>query len=155
MAGEDAKTHLGRALTLFWLATVLIFTSSYTTSFSSIIIAQQQQRRATIRSFTDLQKSHLKVGCQEGSFAVNYLENNLFISSERLVNLITQEDYDNALTLGNVSAIIDESPYLATFMTNLGCKYTIADSNIGYFGGLGFVSILDCVSTCQLDMDIV
>ena len=142
-AGEDAKTHLGRALTLFWLVTVLIFTSSYTASLSSIIIAQQQQQRATIRSFTDLQKSHLKIGCQEGSFAVNYLKNNLLISSESLVPLSSQIDYDNALTLGNVSAIIDESPYLETFLTKQGCKYTIADSNIGYFGGLGFVSIVD------------
>ena len=133
-------------MTLFWLVTVLVFTSSYTASLSSILIAQQQQRRPTIRSFADLQKSHLKIGCQEGSFEVNYLNNNLFISSERLVNLITQEDYDNALTSGNVSAIIDESPYLATFLTNLGCSYTIADSNIGYFGGLGFVSILDRIS---------
>ena len=133
---------MGRALTLFWLVTVLIFTSSYTTSFSSIIIAQQQQRRATIRSFTDLQKSHLKIGCQEGSFAVNYLKNNLLISSKRLIPLINQSDYDNALR-SNVSAIIDESPYLETFLTKQGCKYTIADSNIGYFGGLGFVSIVD------------
>ena len=155
LAGEDAKTHLGRALTLFWMITVLIFTSSYTASLSSVIIAQQQQRRPTIRSFADLQKSHLKIGCQEGSFEVDYLKSKLLISSKRLVNLITQDDYDNALTSGNVSAIIDESPYLETFLTNLGCKYTIADSNIGYFGGLGFVSILDCISTCQLDMDIL
>ena len=77
------------------------------------------------------------------------------VPPERLVPLSSQTDYDNALTLSNVSAIIDESPYLATFLTNLGCSYTIADSNIGYFGGLGFVSILDCISTCQLDMDIL
>ena len=80
------------------------------------------------------------------------MKNNLFISVERLVNLITQEDYDNALTLGKVSAIIDESPYVATFLTKLGCKYTIADSNIGYFGGFAFVSILDFITTCDVSI---
>ena len=137
---------------LIWVIAVFIITSTYTANLSSILTTKEQQRCPTIRSFADLQKSHLKIGCQEGSFAVNYLKNNLFISSERLVNLITQEDYDNALTLGNVSAIIDESPYLATFMTNLGCKYTIADSNIGYFGGFAFVSILDCISTFHVSI---
>ena len=154
--GEDAKTHLGRALTLFWVVTILIFTSSYIASLSCIIIAQQQWRRPTIQSFQDLKMDNrLKTGCQDGSFAENYLKNNLLISSERVVNLINQEDYNNGLTFGNVSTIIGESPYLATFLTNLGCNYTIVDSNIGYFGGLGFVSILDCISTCQLDMDIL
>ena len=138
--GEDAKTHLGRALTLFWLASVLIFTSSYTASLSSIIISQQQQV-PTIQSFVDLQKSHLPIGCQEGSFTVGYLQNSLLISPERLVTLITQEDYDKALKLKNVSAIIDESPYMDTFLTNKGCNYKMVDSNIAYFGGFGFVSI--------------
>ena len=138
--GEDAKTHLGRALTLFWLASVLIFTSSYPASLSSIIISQQQ-KIPTIRSFADLNNSHLRVGCQDGSFTIGYLQNILGISSERLVRLITQDNYTDALSSGNVAAIIDDSHYMNTFLTNKGCNYKMVDSNIAYFGGLGFISI--------------
>ena len=128
---------------LFWLVAVLIFTSSYTTSLSSIIIAQQQQQQTpTIRSFQDLQNSRLHIGCQEGSFTLDYLKNHSRISSDRLITLDTDKQYVEALDLNKVATIIDESPYIETFLTSLGCKYTIVDSNIGYFGGFSFVSIV-------------
>ena len=145
MVGEEDTTILAKAVRLFWLVAVFIFTSSYTASLSSIQI-DQQQLSPTIRNFADLKRSQLPIGCQKGSFTFNYLQNTLSIPPNRLVNLVTEEDYDNALKFGNVSTIIDESPYLETFLTNMGCKYTIVDSNIGYFGGLGFVSILDRIS---------
>ena len=142
MVGEEETTLLAKSVRLFWLVAVLIFTSSYTASLSSILIEQQQQQQSpTIRNFADLKRSKVSIGCQKGSFTFNYLQNTLFIPSNRLVNLVTEEDYDNALKSGNLSAIIDESPYLETFLTSTGCKYKIVDSNIGYFGGFSFVSI--------------
>ena len=141
--GEDTKTHLGKAVILFWLVAVLIFTSSYTASLSSIIIAQQQQQQTpTIRSFQDLQNSRLHIGCQEGSFTLDYLKNHSRISSDRLITLDTDKQYVEALDLNKVATIIDESPYIETFLTSLGYIYTIVDSNIGYFGGFSFVSIV-------------
>ena len=141
--GEDTKTHLGKAVILFWLVAVLIFTSSYTASLSSIIIAQQQQQQTpTIRSFQDLQNSRLHIGCQEGSFTLDFLKNHSHISPNRLIQLDTDKQYVEALDLNKVATIIDESPYIETFLTSLGYIYTIVDSNIGYFGGFSFVSIV-------------
>ena len=136
---------------LFWLVAVLIFTSSYTASLSSIIIAQQQQQQTPIiRSFQDLQNSQLHIGCQEGSFTLDYLKNRLHISSNRLIQLDTDKQYVDALNLNEVAAIIDESPYIETFLTSLGCDYTIVDSNIVYFGGFSFVSIVYLIVACHL-----
>jgi ionotropic glutamate receptor len=103
------------------------------------VLQQQQHKIPTIRSFPDLQKSRLSIGCQQGSFTTGYLTDNLFIAPDRLVALVTQDDYDKALKSGRVAAIIDESPYIETFLTKSGCKYKTADSNIAYFGGLAFV----------------
>ena len=142
--GEDTKTHLDKAMILFWLVAVLIFTSSYTTSLSSIIIAQQQQQQQTptIRSFQDLQNSRAHIGCQEGSFTLDFLKNHSHISPNRLIQLDTDKQYVDALNSNEVASIIDESPYIETFLTSLGYIYTIVDSNIGYFGGFSFVSIV-------------
>ena len=143
MVGEEDTTILAKAVRLFWLVAVFIFTSSYTASLSSIIIAQQQQQQTpTIRSFQDLQNSRLHIGCQEGSFTLDFLKNHSHISPNRLIQLDTDKQYVEALDLNKVATIIDESPYIETFLTSLGCKYTIVDSNIGYFGGFSFVSIV-------------
>ena len=136
---------------LFWLVAVLIFTSSYTASLSSIIIVQQQQQQTPIiRSFRDLQNSRLHIGCQEGSFTLDYLKNHYQISSDRLIEFNTDKDYVDALNSNEVAAIIDESPYIETFLTSLGCDYTVVESNIVYFGGFSFVSIVYLIVACHL-----
>jgi ionotropic glutamate receptor len=134
------KSTMGRGLALAWFLVVLIFTSSYTASLSSIILARQR-RIPTIRSFLELQKGHGPIGCQEGSFTVNYFNSNLDISPDRLVNLVSVDDYYNSLNGGSVAAIVDESPYIDVFLSNSSnCKdLKMVDSNIAYFGGLAFV----------------
>ena len=131
-------SHLGRLLMVFWLISVLIFTSSYTASLASILAAEQPS--PTIQNFVNLQKSRLKVGYQEGSFTSDYMINNLYIAADRLVPLASEEDYDSALKSGKVAAIIDESPYIDTFLTTFGCDYSNVDTDIAYFSGFGFVS---------------
>ena len=139
---------------VFWLVSVLIFTSNYTASLSSILAAQQP--RPTIQNFLNLQKSRLKVGYQAGSFTSDYMINNLYIVYHRLVPLDSEEDYDSALKSGKVAAIIDESPYMETFLTTFGCDYTNVDLNIAYFSGFGFVSQYICYfRSYMMCMDIV
>jgi hypothetical protein len=124
---------------LICLLFVLILKGGYTASLSSIILSQQRSV-TTIASFQELQKSSKLIGYQEGSFTLYYLKNTLNINLDRLVNLTTQKDYDDALKSRRVAAIIDESPYIEAFLSNLSCSYKRADSNIAYFGGLAFVS---------------
>ena len=68
------------------------------------------------------------------------MKNNLYIAADRLVPLASEEDYDSALKSGKVAAIIDESPYIHTFLTTFGCDYSNVDTDIAYFSGFGFVS---------------
>ena len=154
ITGPDVLSHLGRLLMVFWLVSVLIFTSNYTASLSSILAAQQPH--PTIQNFVNLQKSRLKVGYQAGSFTSDYMINNLYIVYHRLVPLDSEEDYDSALKSGKVAAIIDESPYMETFLTTFGCDYTNVDLNIAYFSGFGFVSQYICYfRSYMMCMDIV
>ena len=137
-------SHWGRLLMVLWLVSVLIFTSNYITSLSSILAAEQPS--PTIQNFVNLQKSRLKVGYQAGSFTSDYMINNLYIAADRLVPLTSEEDYDSALKSGKVAAVIDESPYIQTFLTTFGCDYSNVDTDIAYFSGFGFVSEYICYS---------
>lgn len=126
---------------LVWLFLLLVITSSYTASLTSILTIQQLS--SPIRGIDDLVASNLPIGYQVGSFAYDYLTQSLFIPRSRLVKLDTPEDYEKALRLGpkggGVAAIIDELPYLELFLSKtkefgmIGQPFTRS--------GWGFVSI--------------
>jgi hypothetical protein len=100
--------------------------------------------RPFVKDLDQLQLSGDFVGYQTDSFVRSFLLNHKFIES-RLRNYTTKEEYANALKLGSknggVSAIIDEIPYLTSFLSYrnyknnfkiLGCIYKTP--------GFGFVS---------------
>lgn len=102
------------------LFVVLIINSSYTASFTSILTVQQLSSR--IEGIDSLISSTETIGVQDGSFAINYLKEELNITASRLVILKTQEDYAVALQHGpkggGVAAIVDELPYIELFLSN-------------------------------------
>lgn len=73
--------------------------------------------------------SNDKIGVQDGSFAWNYLIEELNIPVSRLVHLKDQEEYADALRLGpkegGVAAIVDELPYIQVFLAKLNCAFRI------------------------------
>lgn len=127
---------------LVWLFLLLVITSSYTASLTSILTIQQLP--SSITGIDDLIASNLPIGYQVGSFAYSYLTDSLFIPRSRLVMLYTPEDYERALRVGpkggGVAAIIDELPYVELFLSNtkefgmIGQPFTRS--------GWGFVSII-------------
>lgn len=116
---EATISPLSRLVMLVWLFLLLVITSSYTASLTSILTIQQLS--SPIRGIDDLVASNLPIGYQVGSFAYDYLTQSLFIPRSRLVKLDTPEDYEKALRLGpkggGVAAIIDELPYLELFLS--------------------------------------
>lgn len=133
---------LGRLVLIIWLFVVLIINSSYTASLTSILTIQQLT--SGIEGIDSLISNHVPIGVQDGTFARNYLINELNIAESRLVNLKNQEDYVNALRLGpkngGVAAIVDELPYVELFLSNSNCAFRIVGQEFTK-SGWGFVSI--------------
>lgn len=134
---------LGRSVLIIWLFVVLIINSSYTASLTSILTVQQLT--SGIEGIDSLISGNQKIGIQEGSFAWNYLTDELNIAESRLVKLKNQEEYAIALEKGSngggVAAIVDELPYIELFLASTNCAFKTVGQEFTR-SGWGFVSLL-------------
>ncbi|XP_078149349.1 glutamate receptor 3.4-like isoform X1 [Carex rostrata] len=135
---ENTESTLGRFVLLVWLFVVLILTQSYTASLTSMLTVQQLS--TGIQGLDSLISSNEPVGYQVGSFARNYIIEELHIAESRLVQLDTPQDYARALQLGpkngGVAAVVDELPYIESFLSD-NCKFQIVGQEFTK-GGWGF-----------------
>uniref|UniRef100_A0A803NIW8 Homoserine kinase n=1 Tax=Cannabis sativa TaxID=3483 RepID=A0A803NIW8_CANSA len=119
---ENTMSTLGRFVMLIWLFVVLIITSSYTANLTSILTVQHLS--SPITGIDTLVTSNQPVGFQVGSFAENYLREELNIPQSRLVALGSPQEYAMALENGTVAAVIDERPYIELFLSE-HCMFAI------------------------------
>ncbi|KAF8377458.1 hypothetical protein HHK36_030836 [Tetracentron sinense] len=119
---ENTVSTLGRFVLIVWLFVVLIINSSYTASLTSILTVQQLA--SPIKGIESLITSNELIGFQVGSFAENYLSEELNIPKSRLVALGSPEEYVIALKRGTVAAVVDEQPYVELFLSG-HCKFSI------------------------------
>ncbi|KAI9128384.1 hypothetical protein K1719_001377 [Acacia pycnantha] len=119
---ENTVSALGRIVLIIWLFVVLVINSSYTASLTSILTVQQLS--SPITGIDSLITSNERIGYQVGSFAENYLSQELNIPKYRLFPLGSPEEYAIALEKGTVAAVVDERPYVELFMSNY-CKFSI------------------------------
>ncbi|EHA8588294.1 putative Glutamate receptor 3.3 [Cocos nucifera] len=126
---ETTVSTLGRAVLIIWLFVVLIIQSSYTASLTSILTVQHLS--SPVKGIDSLIHSNDPIGIQVGSFAENYLVEELGIARSRLKVLGTPEEYARALELGpsndGVAAVIDEQPYIEIFLST-ECSFAIVGS---------------------------
>ena len=137
-SGENTVSTLGRLVLIIWLFVVLIINSSYTASLTSILTVQQLS--SPIKGIDTLISSNEAIGFQVGSFAENYLIEELSIPKSRLVPLGSPEEYALALERRRVAAIIDERPYMDLFLSD-HCEFSIRGQEFTK-RGWGFVSYL-------------
>lgn len=123
---ENTTSTLGRLVLILWLFVVLIINSSYTASLTSILTVQKLS--SPIKGINSLQASNDPIGYQQGSFARNYLIEELGIHESRLIPLTLPEDYARALkngpNNGGVAAVVDERPYIELFLSTR-CEFSI------------------------------
>ncbi|RLN11246.1 glutamate receptor 3.5-like [Panicum miliaceum] len=123
---ENITSALGRFVLIIWLFVVLIITSSYTASLTSILTVQQLDTGIT--GLDSLISSSLPIGYQNGKFTKKYLIQELNIPKSRLVALNTIQEYADALNrgpkYGGVAAIVDEKPYIDIFLSYY-CNFRI------------------------------
>ncbi|KAJ0039931.1 hypothetical protein Pint_28731 [Pistacia integerrima] len=123
---ENTVSTLGRVVLLIWLFVVLIITSSYTASLTSILTVQQLS--SPIKGIGSLRSSKDPIGYQQGSFARNYLVDDLGIDESRLVPFNSPDEYAKALkdgpNKGGVAAVVDDHAYAELFLSTR-CEFSI------------------------------
>ena len=147
MTEEKVKSNLSRFVVIVWLFAVLVLTSSYTASLTSMLTVQQLDP-ADIR---DLTRKGEYIGYKNGSFMRSVLEST---NSDKLKIYTSFEEYDDGLTLGSwkggVGAIVDNLPSIKLFLKQYCHKYTMINSTYKK-SGIGFVSrVFHLVSFCNL-----
>ncbi|KAF6154329.1 hypothetical protein GIB67_026785 [Kingdonia uniflora] len=118
---ENTVSGLGRLVVIIWLFVVLIITSSYTASLTSILTVQKLA--SPIKGIESLITGTQRIGFQVGSFAESYMVEQLDISRSRLIALGSPEEYAEALENGTVVAVVDELPYVQLFLSK-ECKFS-------------------------------
>ncbi|KAK6258082.1 Ionotropic glutamate receptor [Theobroma cacao] len=132
---ERTLSTLGRVVLFIWLFIVLILTSSYTASLTSILTVEQLS--SPVKGIDSLISTGDPIGYQRGSFAENYLSEELSIPKSRLVPLNSADDYAKALKdgpkKGGVAAVIDEHAYMELFLSTQ-CEFSIVGSEFSKMG---------------------
>ena len=135
-AGEKLVSSLSRSVLVIWLFVVLILTSSYTASLTSILTVQKLN--PAVKDVESLRTSGAPVGYQEDSFVGEYLREQLQIANESLRTFSTAEEAGEILSNGTVAAIFDRIPYIRIFLASQ-CGYTMVGP-IYRTGGFGIVN---------------
>ncbi|KAL9248847.1 Glutamate receptor 3.3-like protein [Drosera capensis] len=128
---EDPQSGLGRTVLLIWLFVVLILTSGYSASLTSILTVQHLS--SPIAGIDTLLAGKERIGFQAGSFAGRYLSKKLNISETRLFPLNSPQEYAAALQDGRIDAVVDERPYMELFLSTQ-CKLRIVGKDFTHSG---------------------
>ncbi|KAF5949330.1 hypothetical protein HYC85_011323 [Camellia sinensis] len=105
--GESIVSTLGCLVLILWLFVVLIINSSYTASLTSILMVQQLT--SNIKGIDSLITSTNSIGVQDGSFAYNYLIEELNIADAYVYDLISKKKVfqrDSPLVMDLLTAIL-------------------------------------------------
>ena len=121
-------SNLSRFVMIIWVFVVLIITSSYTASLTSMLTVQKLQ--PTVTDVKDLIKNGDYVGYQQGSFVLGLLKR-LNFDDSKIKEYNTTDEY---------AAIFDEIPYIRLFLANRCDQYTMVGPTYKT-DGFGFVSL--------------
>ncbi|WVZ82201.1 hypothetical protein U9M48_029489 [Paspalum notatum var. saurae] len=117
--GQIIRSPLSKIVVVMWCFAVLVLVQSYTANLSSMLTVKGL--RPSVTSLDQLKRNNSYIGYQEGTFVRSYLLNR-GVKRDRLISYGSQTEYAEALKNGSVSAIADETPYLAYFLTEEGNK---------------------------------
>ncbi|CAK9148186.1 unnamed protein product [Ilex paraguariensis] len=137
---ERVHNSYTRVVVVVWLFVVLVLSSSYTASFSSMLTVQRLEPNKTDIEW--LKKNNAPVGCGINSFIKQYLQNVLKFDPRNIKSIISEYDYPAEFESGNITAAFVELPYSKAFMNHFCKGYTVATPTDGVahrLGGFGFV----------------
>ncbi|XP_074362122.1 glutamate receptor 2.7-like [Apium graveolens] len=131
---EKVYSNFTKVVVAVWLFVVLILTSSYTASLSSMLTIQRLEPK--VKDIEWLRKTNASVGVDGDSFVKDYLTNVLGL--QNIKGIDSQFEYHSDFDRGDISALFLELPYQKVFMQEYCNQYTLVGPTYR-FGGLGFV----------------
>ncbi|PRQ29072.1 putative periplasmic binding protein-like I [Rosa chinensis] len=132
---EKVYTNFARVVFLLWLFIVLILSSSYTASLSSMLTTQ----RPTLNVTTEmLNKTGAKVGWDGGPFVSKYLSDTYKFDANNRINVSSENSYTDAFKSKNITAMFLELPYAQVYMNEL-CEGYTSITEPYEFGGFSFI----------------
>uniref|UniRef100_A0ACD5ZHJ6 Uncharacterized protein n=1 Tax=Avena sativa TaxID=4498 RepID=A0ACD5ZHJ6_AVESA len=136
---EKLQSNLSRLVVIIWVFVVLILTSSYTASLTSMLTVQKLQPAVT--DVAELLRRGHYIGYQEGTFIKPFLSKMGF-DDRKMRKYSTAEQYAEALSKGSanggVDAVFDEMPYLKLFLSQY-CDGYMMQGPLYKTDGFGFV----------------
>ncbi|KAM0924553.1 hypothetical protein ACQ4PT_004546 [Festuca glaucescens] len=152
---EKLESNLSRFVVIIWVFVVLILTSSYTASLTSMLTVEKLLPRVT--DVRELQRRGDFIGYQEGSFIKSSLLEMGF-AEDRMREYSSEEGYADALSRGSanggVEAVFDEIPYLKLFLSQYCDGYAMLGP-IYKTDGFGFVFPRDSPMTGDVSREIL
>ncbi|KAK8618464.1 hypothetical protein V6N13_132455 [Hibiscus sabdariffa] len=133
---EKIYSNLTRMVVVVWLFVVLILTSSYTASLTSMLTVQRLEPNVTDIEW--LKRANVKIGCDGDSFVRTYLEEVLNFKSYNIETVSNEYSYEGEFKSNHIAAAFLEQPYGKVFLSHYCKKFTIS-APTHTFGGLGFV----------------
>ncbi|XP_027351208.1 glutamate receptor 2.8-like [Abrus precatorius] len=134
---ESIRSPLARTVLAPWLFVILIATSSFTASLTSMMTVSQLQ--PSVLDIETLQKTNSPVGCDGNSFIVKYLTDVLKFKHENIRKIKSISDYPAAFQNKDIKAAFFVSPHAKVFLAMYSCKGFIKAGNTLKLGGFGFV----------------
>lgn len=132
----EMHSNLTRVVMVSWLFLVLIVTSSYTASLSSMLTVKQL--RPNVTDIQWLKNNNKKIGCDGDSFVRMFLEKVEKFKPENIINITDEYKYDDAFSNNSIAAAFLELPYEKVFISEY-CKRYTGFTPRTRFGGLGFM----------------
>ncbi|KAL9996903.1 putative periplasmic binding protein-like I [Helianthus debilis subsp. tardiflorus] len=131
-------SNLSRFVMIVWVFVVLVLTSSYTASLTSMLTVQKL--RPTYTDINEIKRNGESIGYQDGSFVKGMLIRMGF-NDTQLKGYSTFEQYHDALKNGSqnggVSAIMEELPYIRVFVAKY-CNMYKMTGPVHKTAGFGF-----------------
>ncbi|KAI3678653.1 hypothetical protein L6452_37954 [Arctium lappa] len=130
--GEKLQSNLSRFVVSVWMFVVLVLTSSYIATLSSLLTVEQIQLASRGNS----------IGYYPSSSPIyGFMVRNTDFDVTRMKPYSTAEEYADALSRGSkkggVDAIVDEIPYIKEFLTQYPSGYSMVVSE-AVTSGFGF-----------------
>ncbi|KAH1150210.1 hypothetical protein AAZX31_16G058100 [Glycine max] len=134
---EPIRSPLARTVLAPWLFVILIATSTFTASLTSMMTVSQLE--PSVLDIKSLLKRNSPVGCNGNSFIVKYLTEVQKFKPENIRRINSINDYPSAFQNKDIEAAFFIAPHAKVFMAKYSCRGFIKAGNTFRLGGLGFV----------------
>ncbi|RZB59826.1 glutamate receptor 2.5-like [Glycine soja] len=134
---EPITSPLARTVLAPWLFVILIATSTFTASLTSMMTVSQLE--PSVLDIQTLQERNSPVGCNGNSFIVKYLIDILKFKPENIKKINSIGDYPAAFQNKDIEAAFFVTPHAKIFLAKYSCKGLIKAGSTFKLGGFGFV----------------